>query len=129
MFKYLLSKIIFILSDIDVVDRCRYDMPFKYFFDMAPEDSVIDPSSLTKFRTQRLKDSKLLDILINKTIEITIEKNIIKSKSIIVDSTHTRSKYSQKSPIKILTEASKNLRKSVYPQVPRKCNYEMNKIL
>lgn len=58
MFKYLLLKIIFVLSDIDVVDRSRYDMSFKYFLDMAPEDPVIEPSSLMKFRTQRLKDSK-----------------------------------------------------------------------
>lgn len=114
MFKYLLLKTIYSVSDIDIIERSRYDMSFKYFLDMAPEDEVIDPSSLTKFRTLRLKNSKLLDLLINKTVEIAIEKNIINSKSIIVDSTHTRSRYNQKSPIEMLTEASKNLRKSVY---------------
>ena len=46
------------------------DMSFKYFLDMAPEDSVIEPSSLTKFRKLRLKDVKLLDMLVNKTVEI-----------------------------------------------------------
>ena len=39
-------------------------MSFKYFLDMAPEDEVINPSSLTKFRKLRLKDMNLLDMLI-----------------------------------------------------------------
>lgn len=60
MFKYLLLKSIFNLSDVDVVERSKYDMSFKYFLDMAPEDMVIDPSSLTKFRKLRLKDIGLL---------------------------------------------------------------------
>ena len=41
---------IYDLSDVDVVERSRYDMSFKYFLDMAPEETVIDPGSLTKFR-------------------------------------------------------------------------------
>lgn len=114
MFKYLLLKTIYDVSDIDVVERSKYDMSFKYFLDMAPEDVVIDPSSLTKFRKLRLKDINLLDILINKTVEIAIEKEIIKSKSLIVDSTHTKARYNQKSPKEILMDRSKKLRKAVY---------------
>lgn len=101
-------------SDVDIVERSKYDMAFKYFLRMAPEESVIEPSSLTKFRRLRLKDIKLLDMLINKTVEIAIEKGIIKSKAIIVDDTHTSARYNQKSPREILQERSKRLRKSVY---------------
>ncbi|KJS88933.1 MAG: transposase, partial [Peptococcaceae bacterium BICA1-8] len=43
MFKYLLLKTIFDLSDVDVVERSKYDMSFKYFLDMAPEEDVINP--------------------------------------------------------------------------------------
>lgn len=114
MFKYLLLKTIFDLSDVDVVERSKYDMSFKYFLDMAPEDTVIEPSSLTKFRKLRLKDINLLDMLINKTVEIAIDKEIIKTKSIIVDSTHTKARYNQKSPKEILMDRSKKLRKAVY---------------
>ena len=114
MFKYLLLKVIYDLSDVDVVERSRYDMSFKYFLNMAPEEDVINPSSLTKFRKQRLKDINLLDLLIGKTVEIALEKGIIKSKSIIVDSTHTKARYNQKSPREILLEHSKKLRKAVY---------------
>ena len=114
MFKYLLLKTIFDLSDVDVVERSKYDMSFKYFLDMAPEESVINPSSLTKFRKMRLKDMNLLDLLINKTMSIALEKGIIKSKSIIVDATHTQARYNQKRPCEVLREKSKLLRKSVY---------------
>ena len=114
MFKYLLLKSIFDISDIDVVERSKYDMSFKYFLDMAPEDAVIESSSLTKFRKLRLKDMNLLDMLINKTVMIALEKGIIKSKSIIVDATHTKARYNQKSPKEILADRSKKLRKSVY---------------
>lgn len=114
MFKYLLLKVIYDLSDVDVVERSKYDMSFKYFLGMAPEEEVIDPSSLTKFRKLRLKDLNLLDLLISKTVQIAIDKNIITSKSIIVDSTHTKARYNQKSPREVLLEYSKKLRKSVY---------------
>lgn len=32
MFKYLLLKSIYDLSDVDVAERSKYDMSFKYFF-------------------------------------------------------------------------------------------------
>lgn len=44
MLKYILLK------DVDVVERSFSDMVFKFFLGLAPENSVIEPSSLTKFR-------------------------------------------------------------------------------
>ncbi len=114
MFKYLLLKTIYTVSDVDVVERSRYDMSFKYFLDMNPEDDVINPSSLTKFRKLRLKDTDLLNLLINKTVTIAIEKGIIRSKSIIVDATHTLSRSNPFLAIDVLRERSKLLRKTVY---------------
>lgn len=114
MFKYLLLKAIFELSDVDLVERSRYDMSFKYFLQMAPEEAVIDPSSLTKFRKLRLKDLNLLDLLIGKTVELAITQGILKSTSIIVDATHTKARYNQKSPREILQDRSRKLRKSIY---------------
>ncbi len=114
MFKYLLLKSIYDLSDVDIVERSKYDMSFKYFLDMAPEETVINPSSLTKFRKLRLKDMALLDLLIAKTVQIALDKGIIKSKSIIVDATHTKSRYNQKTPRQALQEQSKKLRRSIY---------------
>ena len=114
MFKYLLLKTIYDISDVDVVERSRFDMSFKYFLDMAPEDDVIHPSSLTKFRKLRLKDTGLLNLLISKTVSLAIEKGVIRSKSIIVDATHTFSRSNPFSAIDVLRERSKQLRKTIY---------------
>jgi transposase len=114
MFKYLLLKTIYTLSDVDVVERSRFDMSFKYFLDMTPEEGVINSSSLTKFRKLRLKDTDLLNLLISKTVSIAIEKGIIRTKSIIIDATHTYSKSNPFSAIEVLRERSKQLRKAVY---------------
>ena len=75
-----------------------------------PEDNVIDPSLLTKFRRQRLKDVNLLDMLIAKTVGVAIEKGIITSKSIIVDATHTISRANPLTPIDVLKHRSRTLR-------------------
>ena len=114
MFKYLLLKTIYTISDVDVVERSQYDMSFKYFLEMTPEEDVINASSLTKFRKLRLKDTDLLDLLINKTVSIAVEKGIIRSKSIIVDATYTLSRSNPYSAIEVLRKRSKLLRKTVY---------------
>lgn len=114
MFKYLLLKVIYTISDVDVVERSQFDMSFKYFLGMLPEDDVINASSLTKFRKLRLKDTDLLNLLITKTVSIAIEKEIICSRSIIVDATHTLSKSNPFTALEILRERSKQLRKTVY---------------
>lgn len=114
MFKYLLLKTMYTVSDVDVVERSQYDMSFKYFLEMSPEEEVINPSSLTKFRKLRLKDTDLLNLLIGKTVSIAIEKGIIRSRSIIVDATHSLSRSNPYSALEVLRERSKLLRKAVY---------------
>ncbi len=113
MFKYLVLKVIYGLSDVDVVEHSRYDMSFKYFLGLHPEDDVINPSSLSKFRKLRLKNMDLMNMLIGKTVGIAIEKGILKSNSIIVDSTHTTSRANSFAPVEILRKSTSALRMSV----------------
>jgi transposase len=115
MFKYLLLKRMYKLSDNDLVRRSKYDMSFKFFLGMAPEDSVIDSSSLTQFRKMRLKDINLLDLLIQRTTEIAIEHGLIEIKAaLIVDSTHSHSRYRSRSAAQYLNEQAKAVRKATY---------------
>ena len=118
MFKYLLLKNYFKLSDRGLVERTMTDMLFKYFLGYDPEETkLIDPSLLTVFRRERLKNEEenLMDKLIEKTVELAIEEGLIEVKNkIIVDSTHTNAMYSHISPREELIRQAKNLRKSVY---------------
>lgn len=124
MFKYLLLKNYYKLSDRDLIARTKTDMLFKYFLDYLPEEvNLIDPSLLTVFRRERLsnKDNEeetstnLMDKLIAKTVEIAIEEGVIEAKNkIIQDSTHTNAMYQHISPREELIKQAKELRKSVY---------------
>lgn len=113
MFKYLVIKSIDELSDADLVEHSRYDMSYKYFLGMRPEEDVINPSTLTKFRKLRLKDENLLDMLICKTVQIAVSKGFIRSDRVIVDSTHSRSRYNALNPMKFLRRFSSKLRESI----------------
>lgn len=132
MFKYLLLKVIYNLSDGDLVKRSLYDMSFKYFLDLRPEDGVMRSNNLTNFRRMRIRDMEMMDLLIGKSVEIAIEKGVLKSRHIIVDATHTQARYNQKSQYERLLEVAKQLRKQVYgvdekrkAQMPPKVNNGM----
>ena len=118
MFKYLLLKSYFKLSDRGLVERTETDLLFKYFLGYDPEETkLINPSLLTVFRRERLKDEEenLMDKLINKTVEIALEKGLIEVKNkLIVDSTHTNAMFHHISPREELIRQAKELRKSVY---------------
>ncbi len=126
MFKYLLLKVLYPVSDKGLVKRAFTDMAYKYFLGLNPEDPVIDSTSLTKFRRQRLKDTNILELLIGKTVKIAKENGLLNSKTIIVDSTHTNARYNQKPPRQRLQELSKNLRKDVY-KIDESYKYKMPK--
>ena len=93
LIRYLILKETYTLSDVDVVERSMYDMSFKFFLGLAPEDPVINPSTLTKFRKLRLKDTDILTKLVNLSVGYAIKRNVIKTGTIIVDSTHSKSRY------------------------------------
>lgn len=114
MFKYLLLKQIYNLSDADLVERARYDLSFKYFLDLIPEAPVIHSSSLTKFRRLRLKDKDLMDMLVEKTVRLALEHEVLASNTLIVDATHTASRFHAKTAQEYVREKSKLLRKTVY---------------
>lgn len=124
MFKYLLLKNYYKLSDRGLIERTKTDMLFKYFLDYAPEETnLIDPSLLTVFRRERLSNKEneeetstnLMDKLISKTVEIAISEGVIETKNkLIQDSTHTNAMYQHISPREELIRQAKELRKSIY---------------
>jgi hypothetical protein len=108
--KILFLKLLYDLSDREVVSRCQTDMAFKFFLGLNPEDDAPDDSLLTKFRTLHITEEELQEFL-NETLRQALDNNIIRSKTIIVDSTHSRSKHT---PTQILREMTKNLRKEIH---------------
>lgn len=124
MFKYLLLKSYFKLSDRRLIERTETDLLFKYFLGYDPEETkLINPSLLTVFRRERLSNSEnetttttnLMDKLIAKTVEIALEQGVVEVKNkIIQDSTHTNARFQHISPREELIRQAKELRKSIY---------------
>ncbi len=113
MFKLMFLKKLYDLSDEQLVSRAQTDMSFKFFLDLDPESPMIDPSLLTKFRKTRITED-ILEEMLKETIQQALDKGLIRSGTIIVDSTHTNACVRAKSPTQILRELSKQLRKEIY---------------
>ena len=54
---------IYDLSDERLISSAQTDMAYKYFLGLSPEDKIIDPSLLTKFRKTRITEDILEDML------------------------------------------------------------------
>ncbi|MEL7623342.1 MAG: IS1182 family transposase [Clostridiales bacterium] len=122
MFKILFLKRLYDLSDEVLVRDLSYNMAYKYFVGLQPEEGTIDPSLLTKFRKTRINED-ILEEMLGETIQQAIEKDLIKSQSVIVDSTHTHSKANRETPTQVLRRLAKALRKEVYKTQPELAKY------
>ena len=113
IFKLLFLKKLYDLSDETLISSAQTDMAYKFFLDLEPEAKMIDPSLLTKFRKTRITED-ILEEMLKETIQQALDKGLIKSGTIIVDSTHTNASVRAKSPTQILRDMSKQLRKEIY---------------
>lgn len=121
MFKYLILKVVSDLSDKDLMEEVKMNMAYKFFLDLAPEDMPAEASTLCVFRRQRLKDKRLMDLLLTKTMDLAQDRGILKRKddnklhiNVIVDGTHTISYANLYRPVPALKEYSKRLRGQLY---------------
>ena len=115
IFKLLFLKKLYDLSDERLISSAQTDMAYKYFLGLSPEDKMIDPSLLTKFRKTRITEDILEDML-KETIQQAIQKGLVKSGTIIVDATHTEAAVRAKSVTQVLRDLTRMLRKEIYKQ-------------
>ncbi len=113
MFKLQFLKKLYDLSDVQLISNARTDMAYKYFLGLDPEDDMIAPSLMTKFRKTRLNED-ILEEMLRETIRQAMEKGLVKSGTIIVDSTHSLSAVRPKTITQVLRELTKCLRKEIY---------------
>ena len=113
MFKLMFLKKLYDLSDVHLISQAQTDMAYKYFLDLDPEAEMVDPSLMTKFRKTRITED-ILEEMLKETIRQAIEKGIIKSNTIIVDSTHTNANVKAKTVPQVLRGLSRELRKEIY---------------
>lgn len=101
MAKLLILQYLYNLSDIKVIEETTLNLAYMWFVGINPEEDLPDASLLAKFRTQRLKDTSVDDI-IKEVIRQCVEKGLIKGTGLSMDATHTAANTIKKVPERIM---------------------------
>ena len=101
MAKLCILERLYNLSDVKVIEEANCNLAYLWFLGLNPDDPLPDPSLLAKFRTQRLKDISLDEIL-TEIVRQCVEKGIIKGTMLAVDTTHTEANCKKQVPERIM---------------------------
>lgn len=111
MCKLLFLQHLYNLSDEKVIEEANLNLAFMYFLGINPEDELPDKSLLSKFRTLRLQESTLDDI-ITEIVRQCVEKDIIKGTSVSVDATHIEANTIKKTPERLMKHLARKIIKT-----------------
>jgi len=101
------------LSDERVMDETEVNLAYMWFIGINPDEALPHPSLLAKFRTMRLKDIQMDDI-ITEIVRQCIEKGIIKEENgISSDTMHILANTTKKVPERIMKHLAKKIFKAM----------------
>ena len=112
MMKLCFLEYLYSLSDEKVMEEASLNLAFLWFLELNPEDTLPHPSLLAKFRTQRLKDITL-DEVITEIVRQCVEKGMIKGTGLAVDTTHIEANCTKKVPERIMKHLAKKIFKGL----------------
>lgn len=112
MMKLLFLQYLYNLSDVKVIEEASVNLAFLWFLGLNPEDGLPDASLLAKFRTQRMKDVTL-DEVITEIVRQCVENGILKSDALTVDTTHIEANCTKKIPERIMKHLAKRIFKGL----------------
>ena len=108
MCKLLFLQHIYNLSDERVIEEAELNIAYLYFLGLNPEDSLPDKSLLSKFRTQRLEETTL-DEIITEIVKQCVKRGIIESKSLSIDATHIEANTIKKTPERLMKQLARKI--------------------
>lgn len=106
------------LSDRKVVEEASYNLVYKFFLDLSPEEKICDPSLLSKFRRKHIATEYQLKQLLNGILVQAAEKGLLKDTALILDATHTKSHSAKENNTEQLKRLTKNIRRVLYQLDP-----------
>lgn len=112
MAKLLFLKYLYNLSDVRVIEEATFNLVWLWFLGLNPEDRLPEASLLTKFRTQRLKEFSLDDV-ITEMVRQCVERGIIKGSGVSIDATHVQANTGRLLPERIMEHLAKKIFKSL----------------
>ncbi|TKC11882.1 IS1182 family transposase [Robertmurraya kyonggiensis] len=111
MVKILILQRLYDLSDERVIAEASLNLAYMYFLGIDPDDTLPDPSLLAKFRTTKLEEA-ILDDMIIELIKQCVEKNIISDTGVSIDSTHSSANTGKLFPEKVMSRLAKKIFKT-----------------
>ncbi|MGD9679468.1 MAG: IS1182 family transposase [Vulcanibacillus sp.] len=111
MCKLLFLQHLYNLSDERAIEEASLNLAYMYFIGINPEDFLPDKSLLSKFRTHRLQESTL-DEIITEIVRQCVEKGIIEGKSISIDTTHIEANTIKKTPERLMKHLARRIIKT-----------------
>ena len=118
LFRILFLQFLYNLSDERVIEDSRYNLAYKWFLGLNPEDTLPDSSQLSRFRVHRLGANRVEKVL-EHIVKQCIDKGLIQTKALILDSTHTTANATKHKPLDVLKKAANRLLKGVKKQYTR----------
>ncbi|ECV7489923.1 IS1182 family transposase, partial [Salmonella enterica subsp. enterica serovar Muenchen] len=111
-------QLLYNLSDERMIQEAEVNLAYKWFLGINPEDPLPDASQLSRFRNHRLGASQVEDIL-KHVVSQCIKQGLVKSKTIIMDATHTLAGSPKQKPFEVLRDAAKRLFRVVVKRHPK----------
>lgn len=113
MVKLLMLQRMYNLSDERVIEETQVNLAYMYFIGINPDEPLPHPSLLAKFRTMRLKEVTIDDML-TEIVKQCVEKGVIKAENgISEDTTHILANTIQKVPERIIKHLTKKIFKAM----------------
>lgn len=113
MMRILILQKLYNLSDERVIEELSVNLAYMWFIGINPDDDIPHASLLSKFRTTRLKDIDL-DEVICEIVKQCVEKRIIPDTTgISDDATHIEANTIRKTPERIMKHLARKIFKSI----------------
>lgn len=104
MLKICLLEFLYGLSDPKVVKRIQTDIAFRWFLGLSLDDNVPDDTTISLFRSIRMREESF-DEFFNEIVRKCIEKDIVKSKRCIIDTTDVAANVNYPSNRRLICDA------------------------
>lgn len=111
MCKLLFLQHLYNLSDEKVIEEASLNLAYMFYIGINPEDSLPNKSLLSKFRTQRLQESTL-DEIITEIVKQCVDKGIIQATSVSIDATHIEANTKKKTPERLMNHLARKIIKT-----------------
>ncbi|WP_422487053.1 transposase, partial [Gudongella sp. DL1XJH-153] len=116
MLKLLILQYLYNLSDERVIEEASLNLAYMWFLGINPDETLPDPSLLSKFRVHRLQEVTLDEIIVE-IVRQCVEKGIIEDTGISIDATHTKANTFKATPERVIKRLANKIFKTYEKEV------------